>query len=265
MLARCSEARHQRSRRQSGGKFGKSAKRSFSMASETRALSGQLDGELAGLLERNREVLVRRWLTLVVERSSLEELAAAPLSRRVEDLDLLLEAAGAAGAVRSEPRGDGLRGELDHQLDAHRRSGQPFSVAILAAPTGAAGADAAAWSSALRDAAGEGATVADAGGGATALLLPGRAGPGARHAVDRVRVAAWDVLGGEGGLVDAGIATCPDDGSSPHELLAAAHARLGRSPQPEEPADGEPPPGRLARLIEAQSREAIAAVTPLRP
>src|SRR5439155_8914254 len=137
---------------------------------------------------------------------------------------------------RPERRRDGLRESLDRQLDAHSRSGQPFSVAILAAPMGA---DPDAWSSALRDAAGDGATVVDAGDGTTALLLPGHSGPGARHAVDRARVSAWDVLGGEGGLADAGIATCPDDGNSPHELLAAAHERLGRTPAPEDGAEDQ--------------------------
>ena len=233
MLALAPEARHQASSWQSGGKFGNSAKRSCTVASETRAVTEPPDGELAGLLERNRDALLRRWLTLVVERSSLEELAAEPLARRMEDLDLLLEAAGAKGRPRARPRpveqrGDGLRGELDLQVDAHGRSGQPFSIAILAAPTGTAGADPAAWSTALRETAADGTTVLDAGDGATALVLPGHAGPGARHAVDRVRVAAWEVLGGEGGLADAGIATCPGDGTSSHELLAAAHERLGR-------------------------------------
>jgi hypothetical protein len=240
------------------------------MSGESRANGGLLDAELAGLLERNREALVRRWLTLVVERSSLEELAAAPLSRRVEDLDLLLEAAGTgpprvSGPERDEGPRDGLRGELDRQLDAHRRSEQPFSIAILAVPAGAGTADQDAWSAALREAVGELGSVHDSGGGATAIVLPGHAGPGARQAVDLVRVKAWEVLSCEGSLVDAGIATCPDDGVTTHELLAAAHERVGRAPEPE--AGPEPGRGRLARLIEAQTGEAVAAaveVTPLR-
>jgi hypothetical protein len=241
------------------------------MSVETRANAERLDGDLAEVLERNREALIRRWLMLVVERSSLEELAAAPLSRRVEDLDLLLEAAGAG--VADPPAGEpterpctGLRGELDSQLDAHHRSGQPFSVAILADP----GADRDSWSAALHEALGEEGSVLEAGDGATAVVLPGHAAPWARHAVDRARVSAWDALGGEGGLADAGIATCPDDGTSPHELLAVAHERLGRVPEPEAeapPESPEPSRGRLARLIEAQTGDAVAAaaeITPLR-
>jgi hypothetical protein len=236
------------------------------MSSESRANGGLLDAELAGLLERNRDELLRRWLTLVVERSSLEELAAAPLSRRIEELDLLLEAAGAApGGVTDdgEPSRDGLRGELDRQLEAHRRSEQPFSIAILATPAGAERADQDAWSAALREAVGELGSVHDSGGGATAIVLPGHGGPGARQAVDLMRVKAWDVLSCEGSLVDAGIATCPDDGATTHELLAAAHERLGRVPEPE--ADPQPGRGRLARLIEAQTGESVAAVMPIRP
>jgi hypothetical protein len=242
------------------------------MSGETRANGGLLDAELAALLERNREALLRRWLTLVVQRSSLDELAAVPLSRRVEDLDLLLEAAGAHAPRRPVAGGgarqrDGLRAELELQLDAHAGSARPFSIAILAVPAGAERADQAAWSAALREAVGELGSVHDSGDGATAIVLPGHAGAGARQAVDRARVAAWDALGGEGGLVDAGIATCPDDGVSAHELLAAAHERLGRAPERE--AHPEPGRGRLARLIEAQTGEAVAAVnaqvTPLRP
>jgi len=45
------------------------------------------------VLARAREPLLRRFLGLVVERSSMEELAARPLGERMLDFELLLEAA----------------------------------------------------------------------------------------------------------------------------------------------------------------------------
>jgi hypothetical protein len=239
------------------------------MSDESHAPLQPPDAELADLLERNREALLRRWLTLIVERASLEELAATPLARRVEDLDLLLEAAGSQSAGRrtgeraSQPR-DGLRAELERQLDAHGRSGEPFSIAVLSVPAGAGGADQAAWGAALRDAVGEPGAVLDGGDGATAVVLPGHAGPGARTAIDRIRVEAWGAVGDEGGLIDAGIATCPDDGTSPHELLAVAHERLGGASD-RAPRD-VPERGRFARLLDAQESQTahVAEVAPLR-
>lgn len=53
-----------------------------------------LDPSVPEALVRNREALVRRWLALVVERSSFEDLAERPLGERVRELDLLWEAAG---------------------------------------------------------------------------------------------------------------------------------------------------------------------------
>ena len=45
------------------------------------------------MLARAREPLLRRFLGLVVERSSMEELAVRPLGERMLDFELLLEAA----------------------------------------------------------------------------------------------------------------------------------------------------------------------------
>ena len=63
------------------------------------------------MLARAREPLLRRFLGLVVERSSMEELAARPLGERMLDFELLLEAAEReshiAGARRAQGEGPG--------------------------------------------------------------------------------------------------------------------------------------------------------------
>jgi hypothetical protein len=64
------------------------------MAFEETAAAIPLDPGVAETLIGSRDALVRRWLALLVERSSFDELTARPLAERVGELDLLWEAAG---------------------------------------------------------------------------------------------------------------------------------------------------------------------------
>jgi len=229
-------------------------------------------------LTRNREPLLRRWLSLIVERASLDELAERPLGERIKDLDLLLEAA--SGSDQEAPtalrtRGDSLWDELERQVDAHRRLGSSFALAIVAVNGGGAGIDGAAtpngddfiadddwpptasaipipgpsdWAVALRQAATADDVVVDAGDGATALVLPGAGTADARLAADRLRVSAWKLLGGRGRLADVGLASCPEDGAIADELVTVARERLRRA---------------LGGPLEAADVAELAPVTPL--
>jgi GGDEF domain-containing protein len=206
-----------------------------------------LEPELGPLLARNRERLVRRWLELVVERSSLDELATRPLAERLGELELLFEAASASHpAQRDRRRSDEplpdtpaharqrLRDVLERELAEHRRSGLPFSLAVLAAGPGrseagdlaSAGPGEQEWARALAAVAREGELVMDAGDGNTAVVLPGLAGVEARAAGERLRVDAWRELAWRGRVAGLGLAECPDHGASAHELLAVAYDRL---------------------------------------
>jgi hypothetical protein len=175
----------------------------------------------------DREALVKRWLRLTVERSTLDDLSARPLAERIREFELLLEAAGETGiaiAAAGEASGDQLPGddltsELDRRVAEHRADGTPFSLALLAG-----GED---WRGALRRA-GDGEPVHVAAGGVTAIVLPGLAGVDARAAVDRLRVAAWRELGGEGRLAEVGVASFPLEGETAIDLVAAAQAQLTR-------------------------------------
>jgi len=198
---------------------------------------------------------MRRWLALVVERSTLAELAERPLGARVSDARLLLEAFDPKDETAPDaaaPAG-GLRGRIDALLDAHRRTGEPFAVALVAttgdtpAHTGPRPLDDAGspalrrfgrqarppeaaqerWAAALEEAAGKDELVLAAGHG-TAVVLPATSAEDARAAVDRLRVSAWRLIGEEGRLAEAGLACCPEDGTSAHDLLAAAEERLDR-------------------------------------
>jgi hypothetical protein len=187
------------------------------------------------LTEQGREELLKRWLRLMVERSSLEELSSRPLNERIKELDLLLEAAGEAGieiargkeavtpperVAAPAPAGNGgLAGELGQRLAEHRTSGAAFSVALLAGNED--------WRHSLGRAA-DGETVFEGPRGTIALVLPGLAGGDARAAVDRLRVAAWRELGSEGRLAEVSVASCPADGESAEALLGVAQSGLER-------------------------------------
>src|SRR5690606_19098904 len=82
--------------------------------------------DLERWLAEHREPLIRRWLQLVVERSSLDELAARPLGERVRELDLLLEAARGTGD--DAPRG----AQVSDLCQAMIEAGRPFALVLLA-------------------------------------------------------------------------------------------------------------------------------------
>ena len=231
----------------------------------TAANASSMEQEVRTLLGRHREELLRRALALAVRRASLEELTARPLGARLDELELLFEAAAADGGASTlrEPGHVDLQSELHQQLDTHRHSGRVFSVAVMAAGTmrvarigqGATerrppGPDTRAWTNALRECAAPSDVVVDAGDGATAVVLPDHDAREARVAVDRLCQAAWRLLGGEGPLAVAGIATFPDDGSSATEILAGAYDALWRRGDTgaeeeagrDDPTAGEGPP-----------------------
>ena len=223
--------------------------------------------------DADSEALIRRWLGMVIERSSLEELAERPLGHRIQDARTLLEAMGAeAPPSPIAVRRGGLRDEIDAQLERHRRTGEPFAVALIAAEREVPGLDHSAegdeaeastgrfrrkggeaaggpsserWMETLERTSGERELVLPAGHGATAVVLPGATVESARAIVDRLRVAAWRLLDEEGPLADAGVAACPDDGQAAHELLAVAEERLdqasGRLGEPQQQQPAEPP------------------------
>ena len=219
------------------------------------------------MLGRHREELLRRALTLAISRSTLDELVERPLGDRLEELELLFEAASAGAPARSRARvarNRDLRSELDHQLDEHRREGRIFSVAVITAgrariarlgkgaqerrPTGP---DGRAWTNALRECAAPTDVVIDAGDGASAVVFPDHDAREARIAADRLCRAAWRALGERGPLADAGVATYPEDGSSGTEIVAAAYDALwrqadfvtdGRPTRDDSPPDDDGPP-----------------------
>lgn len=235
----------------------------------------------APTISSEHESAVRRWLTMVVERSSLAELSERPLGARMSDARLLLEALEPNREEESPdvaaPDG-GLRSRIDALLETHRRTGEPFAVALVATagdtPTrnGPRPLDEALptvrrfgrqvrslepanerWAMALQDAAGEGELVLAAGHG-TAVVLPGTSAGDARAAVDRLRVSAWRLIGEEGRLAEAGLACCPEDGTSAHDLLAAAEERLDHAAGRRGDPYGEP----------AEAPEALREATALR-
>ena len=202
-----------------------------------------MEPDLRSMLGRHREELLRRALTLAISRSTLDELVERPLDQRLDELELLFEAAspdggGETGAVA---RTRDLRSELDHQLAEHERENRIFSVAVVAAGRARIarlghgvqdrrpeGPDTRAWANALRECAAPQDVVIDAGDGACAVVLPDHDAREARVAAERLCRAAWRVLGEHGPLADAGVATYPQDGSSGTEILAAAYDQLWR-------------------------------------
>ena len=201
-----------------------------------------MEPELRTMLGRHREELLRRALVLAVRRASLEELAARPLGDRLDELELLFEAAAPDHPrANGQPRPHDLQAELHEQLDAHRHDGRVFAGAVVtagrarvarlgqgAADRRAPGPDVRAWAAALRECASPEDVVIDAGDGATAVLFPDHDAREARVAIDRLCRAAWRILGEEGPLAAAGVASFPADGSSPTEILAAAYDALWR-------------------------------------
>jgi hypothetical protein len=233
-----------------------------------------MEPELRSMLGRHREELLRRALALAISRSTLEELVERPLDQRLDELELLFEAAAPDGGQSGRaPRVRDLRSELDHQLAEHSRHGRIFSVAVIASgrariarlgpgseerrPTGP---DARAWANALRECAAPDDVVIDAGDGASVVVFPDHDAREARIAAERLCRAAWRSLGEQGPLAGAGVATYPDDGSSGTEVIAAAYdalwrqADFGGDPQGDQDADDAPPDERPP-----------APVHPLRP
>ncbi|MEX2196207.1 MAG: hypothetical protein WD844_13055 [Thermoleophilaceae bacterium] len=183
--------------------------------------------ELGAWLAANRETLIRRWLELVVERSTLEELAARPLAERVRELDLLLEAARSEGGAR----GGGLGPDLDQALEAASADGRPFALALLAPPAG--GPSPEAWTEATAETARREERVVAAEGGLTAVVIPTPDADAARVEADRIRAGAWQLLGGGSVLPDVGFAMHPLDARDAAGLAAVAHERLPeRAPEP---------------------------------
>jgi len=222
-----------------------------------------MEPELRTMLGRHREELLRRALALAVSRSSLAELAERPLGDRLDELELLFEAAAPELAHESgrAARNRDLRSELDHQLAEHERDGRIFSVAVIAAGRpriarlgqGArdrrqAGPDARAWAHALRECAAPTDVVIDAGDGVSAVVFPDHDAREARIAAERLCRASWRALGERGPLAGAGISTYPEDGSSGTEIVAAAYDALWRNAdfeaeiQDDEGADDDRPP-----------------------
>ena len=224
-----------------------------------------MEPELRTMLGRHREELLRRALALSVRRASLDDLVERPLGARLDELELLFEAAtpgGDQGAARPGRRDD-LQSELDHQLESHGRDGRVFSVAVIAGGRARIarlgkdagdrrqpGPDGRAWTNALRECAAPTDVVIDAGDGASAVVFPEHDAREARIAADRLCRAAWRTLGERGPLPGAGVATYPDDGAAATEILAAAYDALWRQADfdaapaqdaAEEPPDERPP------------------------
>jgi len=211
--------------------------------------SPERGSDAGSALARRRDAVLRRWLGMEVERSTVGDLAERPLSARLRELEELFDAA--VHELRSVPAdGDGqLYEELSRALERQQSIGVPFTLALLGAPS----ADASGWLAAVSEAAEEGTRVVDAGDGIAAVLLPGARPAEAGPAVDRLRALAWSSTGCQGRLPTAGMASSPENGSSPEELMGVAQEALRRLSPPED----EPP--RFERS------SADASVTPLYP
>jgi hypothetical protein len=179
-------------------------------------------------LARKRDAVLRRWLGMEVERSSVGDLVERPLSERLRELEELFDAAvrELRASVEEPPleerRGQQLYEELAHAIERYEAIGVPFTLALLAAPNGDAGS----WLAALTEAAEEGTRVLDAGEGVAAVILSGVKLGEADAAVDRLRALAWSATGCHGRLPGAGRAACPEDGTLPDQLVSAARERL---------------------------------------
>jgi hypothetical protein len=192
-----------------------------SMATVPRSV-GPVDPSSA--LVRRRDAVLRRWLGMEVERSSVGELAQRPLSERLRELEELFDAAVHELAAGGPEAVVELRDAIERELERHRSVGMPFTVTVLAAP----GEDRERWVEALTSSAKDGAAVLDAGDGLTGVILPGIRAREADATVDRLRAHAWSTTGCHGRLPAAGRASCPEDGDSADALLSVAHERLQR-------------------------------------
>jgi hypothetical protein len=240
----------------------------------TAAKGVPVEPELRTMLGRHREELLRRALSLAVSRASLDELAERPLAARLDELELVFEAAAAGGERSSAARARDLQSELDHQLDEHRLHGHTFSVAVIAAGRARVarlgknpaadrrppGPDGRAWTNALRECAAPSDVVIDAGDGASAVVFPEHDAREARIAAERLCQAAWRTLGEQGPLAGVGVATYPDDGSSGTEIVAAAYDALWRQADFEDAPPAAEPPEEPPR-----HEHPPASVHPLRP
>lgn len=224
----------------------------------------------------DRESLARRWLGLLVERSSLEELAVRPLGRRLEDFDLMLEALALAddsspvtASTSPAPPTSGaqpplsLREQLDRVL---AESAPPVALALLGlrppargAPRPVASPVTRAWRMALAGLAAEGQILLDAGDGASALLLPGMSAREGAEAAERITAAAWEVLGRPAGRLSAGVVAYPEDGAGAADLLATAHVRLAVDDLPD--PVGVPPADGVAPRVGRRQKIRVAAYT----
>jgi hypothetical protein len=175
-------------------------------------------------LIRHRDAVLRRWLGMEVERSTVGDLAQRPLSERLRELEELFDAAVHELAAAGPENAGALRGAIERELERERNVGMPFTVALLSTP----GDDQERWLEALRRSADDGAVVLDAGDGLTAVVLPGIRAREADVTVDRLRAQAWSSTGCQGRLPAAGRASCPDDGQSADALLSLANGRLQR-------------------------------------
>jgi hypothetical protein len=217
-----------------------------SVSEDTRPERGS---DAGSALARRRDAVLRRWLGMEVERSTVGDLAERPLSARLRELEELFDAA--VHELRSGPAdGSGqLYEELSRALERQHSIGVPFTLALLEAPS----ANADGWLAAVSEAAEEGTRVVDAGDGTAAVVLPGLRPAEAGAAVDRLRALAWSSSGCHGRLPNAGMASAPQDGGTPEELMGLAHEALRRMAPP----DVEPT--RFERTA------AEASVTPLYP
>ncbi|HKR99442.1 MAG TPA: hypothetical protein VJU79_08000, partial [Candidatus Dormibacteraeota bacterium] len=159
--------------------------------------------------------MLRRWLGMEVERSSVGDLAQRPLSERLRELEELFDAAVHELAAAGPENAGALRGAIDRELERERSVGMPFTIALLSTPDD----DQQRWLDALRRSAEDGAVVLDGGDGLTAVVLPGIRAREADVTVDRLRAQAWSSTGCQGRLPAAGRASCPDDGHSADALL----------------------------------------------
>jgi hypothetical protein len=164
-----------------------------------------------------------------VERSTVGDLAERPLSARLRELEELFDAA--VHELRSAPADGGqqLYEELSGALERQESIGVPFTLALLGAPS----ADASGWLAAVSEASEEGTRVVNAGDGTAAVILPGVRPADADAAVDRLRALAWSSTGCHGRLPSAGMASSPQDGSTPEELMGVAQEALRRLASPD--------------------------------
>jgi hypothetical protein len=200
-------------------------------------------------LARRRDAVLRRWLGMEVERSSVGDLAERPLSARLRELEELFDAAVHELRSGSADGGEQLYEELSRALERQQSIGVPFTLALLGAPS----TDASGWLAAVSEASEEGTRVVNAGDGTAAAILPGVRPAEADAAVDRLRALAWSSTGCHGRLPTAGMASSPQDGETPEELMGVAQDALRRLT----PGDADRP-----RL---EHSAADASVTPLYP